>query len=362
MSVDPDADTDLEADAADDTRIETDTDVSADIGAANTMRERSGESRIKLWFIFSANRLLVTGLFGLVFFIGFVAIGELAVPTFNTTLYSDDMVDLIFSAMIGAIITGTTLVVTISQLVISQENGPLGEQRARMSNTMDFRDFTAEMTGAPTPADPSAFLYEIVNVTERRADQLRDAITDSPNAQLREEVDQFTESLSENAQQVKERLDGANFGSFEVLNAALDYNYGVKIFHTERIANDYEDSLTEEETAIIERLKSSLSMFGPAREHIKTLYFEWALINLSQLILYTSVPALLVASSMLVFVGGLSYPGTTFGIPNMTLVIGLALTITLTPFFLLIAYVIRIATVAKRTLAIGPFILRDSER
>ncbi|MBN1514186.1 MAG: hypothetical protein JXB13_19375, partial [Phycisphaerae bacterium] len=35
-----------------------------------------------------------------------------------------DTIETIFSTMLGAIITGTTLVVTISQLVISQENGP----------------------------------------------------------------------------------------------------------------------------------------------------------------------------------------------------------------------------------------------
>ncbi|QLG47331.1 hypothetical protein [Natrinema halophilum] len=32
------------------------------------------------------------------------------------------------------------------------------------------------------------------------------------------------------------------------------------------------------------------------------------------------------------------------------------------PFLLLIAFILRIATIAKRTLAIGPFILRESSR
>jgi hypothetical protein len=203
------------------------------------------------------------------------------------------LIDLLFSTTISVIITASTLVVTISQLVISQENGPLGEQRTRMSNTMDFRDFTEEMIGAPSPPNPSEFLRQIVATSERRAHLLRDSVAGNPNAQLRAEVDEFTESTHGSAEEVQEQLDEASFGTFDVLNAALDYNYGIKIFHVERIANDYTDDLTDEDMAILDDLKAPLSMFGPAREHIKTLYFEWSLINLSQLMLYASVPALL---------------------------------------------------------------------
>ena len=147
-----------------------------------------------------------------------------------------------------------------------------------------------------------------------------------------------------------------------MLFAALNFNYGWKIFQVERIADDHADSLTDEDDALLDELKTSLSMFGPAREHIKTLYFEWALINLSQLILYVSVPALVVAGTMLAFVSELSFTGATLGISDLLLVVAGAFTVTLLPFLLLVAYILRVATVAKRTLAIGPLILRDSQR
>lgn len=360
MSVDPDANADIEADAAGDAEININE--SADISTADTMRGRATENRGKLWIAFGANRLLVTGLLALGFFVVFVVAGELFIPVFESTIRSDGMINLLFSTMITAIITATTLVVTISQLVIAQENGPLGEQRERMSNTMDFRDYTEEMIGAPSPPDPSAFLGEIINTTEQQADRLHSAIADNGDPQLRAEVNQFTNSLTGNAQAVQQQLNGAEFGSFDTLFAALNYNYGNKIFQIERIANDHDDSLTNEDRAILKELKSTLSMFGPARQHIKTLYFESALIDLSQLILYASVPALLVAGWTLVFVGGSSFSGTTVGIHDTILVIGMALTITLIPFFLLVSYIARILVVVERTLAIGPLILRESER
>lgn len=360
MSADPNAGPHIDAEPRDDVDIESEYD--SDIGTANTMQERSSESRIKLWAALKADRLLITGLLALGFFVGFVVVGHLFVPNFDSTLRSNSMISYMFSTMISAIITGTTLVVTISQIVISQENGPLGDQRQRMSNTMDYREYTEEMIGSPAPADPSAFLRQIISATDRRAKTLRDAITDNGNDQLRGEVDDFTESLIENAKEVRDELDGATFGSFGVLNAALNYNYGIKIFQVERIANDYPEDLTDEDMAILDDLKSTLSMFGPAREHIKTLYFQWALMDLSQMILYTSVPALLVAGSMLGFYSGISLTNSTFGISHTIVVIGAALTITLIPFLLLISYIARVATAAKRTLAMGPLVLRESQR
>ncbi|WP_408960071.1 hypothetical protein [Natrinema sp. 74] len=326
------------------------------------MRERAGESRIKLWLLLRANRLQVTAVLALAVFATFVAAVTLLPQPLIPQLRTGDTIETMFSTMIGAIITGTTLVVTIGQLVLSQENGPLGEQRDRMENAMDFRDFTEELIGSPSPADPSTFLRQLVTVAQQRAETLRSGVADNDNDKLREEVDEFTDSLVGNADFVREQLEGATFGSFDVLFAALNFNYGWKIFQVERIANEFEDELSADERDLLDDLKTALSLFGPAREHVKTLYFEWALVSLSQMILYAAVPALVVAGIMLTVVDGGTFPGATFGVPNMTWAIGLAFTITLLPFLLFTAYVLRIVTIAKRTLAIEPLILRNSQR
>jgi hypothetical protein len=165
-----------------------------------------------------------------------------------------------------------------------------------------------------------------------------------------------------NSEEVRDELDGAKFGSFDVLFAALNYNYGWKIYQVERLLNDHEEDLGQPENDLLNELKSALSMFGPAREHVKTLYFEWALVTLSQLILYAAIPALAVAGIMLTVAEPGTLPGSTLGFANITLLIGAAFTITLIPFLLFASYVSRIVTVAKRTLAIEPLILRDSQR
>jgi hypothetical protein len=78
--------------------------------------------------------------------------------------------------------------------------------------------------------------------------------------------------------------------------------------------------------------------------------------------LYSAVPALVVTiASILTLDNAGSVSGSLFGVANQSWVVLLAVTVSLAPFALLLAYVLRIATVAKRTLAIGPFVLRDTD-
>jgi hypothetical protein len=250
-----------------------------------------------------------------------------------------------------------------------------------MSDAMDFRTYTRDLLGETPPSDPSTFLRDLVHVTETRAEAVRDLIENSDDRELREQVDEFVDSLIGNSETVRDELDGESFGTFNVVSAALDYNYSWKLYQTERLIEEFEDDLSDDQRAALDDLQSALAMFGPAREHIKTLYFEWALIDLSRDILSIAVPALVAAGCMVAFGGQgtlstrvielrdllamvgveAAFPGAGLGASVNLLVVGAAFTLSLTPFLLFTAYVFRIATIAKRTLAIGPLILRDSQ-
>ena len=111
----------------------------------------------------------------------------------------------------------------------------------------------------------------------------------------------------------------------------------------------------------LDSVVAALTLFGPAREHVKTLYFQWELVDLSRAMLYSAVPALLVATNTLLFHGTLgSVSGATLGIAHYVWIVALAASIALAPFAILLSFVLRIGTIAKRTLSIGPFILRTT--
>jgi len=337
---------------------------------ADTMRERAGESRLKLWLLLRANRLVVAGALTLLVFAVTVAIAAVLSPSLAAKAGASDPIETLFSAMITAIVTGATLVVTIGQVVLTQENGPLGDQQERMDGTLAVRDSIADLTGSPAPTDPAAFLDALLVAASGRAEALRESVdrgnadgSDGParpdGGALRDDVDELASGVVGNADAVRDRLDGARFGSFDVVFAALDFEYGREIGRVERVDDEHGEALTANEHDLLGELRESLSLFGPAREHVKTLYFQWALIDLSRLILYTAVPALIVAGVMVAAVDAGTFPGRTFGTANLTLVVAGAFAVTLLPFSLFVSYVLRVLTLAKRTLAIGPVVLRD---
>lgn len=322
----------------------------------NTMGDRVEKSKLKTAVLLQSSRAVLSAGLALGTFLLFVLVVSYLEPPFVQQLQSSDMIDTMFTTMISVVLTGTTLVVTIGQLVLTQEAGPLGDQRERMSNSMDFREYTEELTGRPTPSDPGDFLKSLVDATITRSVALRDGL--DAHGEVEDEIDVFVEGVLENARPVSDQLEGAQFGTFAVVSAALDFNYSWKIARIEHFQNEYADELTADDVDLLDDLKTALSMFAPAREHVKTLYFQWELIALSQQILYAAIPAVVVAGIMTAVVRPETFPATFFGFESITIIVGAAFSVTLLPFFLFVSYIFRILTVAKRTLAIEPLILR----
>ena len=330
---------------------------------SDRMRGRIPGSRWKVFLLLNASRRLVAAGLLAVFFVVFVVLGVLDPAGIRAAMGSDDPIETTFQGFLTAIITGVTLVVTINQLVLSQELGAVADQRERMEGAMEFREDVEEVLDRHVaPAEPASFLQTIVDATRERADALGDATEEEMDDDRRKRIRAYVDSLTENAKSVRERLEGAHFGTFEVVFAALDYNYSWKIYEARRLRNEYEDP-DEAVDEALDRVIEALELFGPAREHFKTLYFQWELIDLSRAVLYASLPALAVATGMILYVDNpASVPGSTLGVDNLIWLVSAAVTVALLPFVLLLSYILRIATVTKRTLAIGPFVLRETDR
>ena len=205
-----------------------------------------------------------------------------------------------------------------------------------------------------SPVEPSAFLRSLVTATGTYAECLREAVDDGSDAAA------YADSVTGNADAVVDQLSGAEFGEFEVVRAALNYDYSWKLYAGRRLRRG--GALDEEAQAALADLLDALELFGPAREHFKTLYFQWELSNLSRTLLLVAIPALTVAICTLVFFDPADVQGSTAGVGHALFVLAATTTLSLSPFALLLAYVLRIVTVTKRTLSIGPFILRDRGR
>lgn len=298
---------------------------------SDRLRERAAQSRLKLWFFLEADRRLVVGILLGIVFGTLVGVGYLYPPAENA-IRTSDSVDTLFQGLLTATITIVTLVLTINQLVLSQELGAVKDQRERMVGAMEFRNDVADVVQTPvSPSRPAQFLRALIDMSGEHAEELRNSIPNAADEELRSEIEDITDSLIGNADRASKGLDGARFGEFDVISSALDFNYSWKIFAARRIHERYRDELDETGTEALEQLIEVLQLFGPAREHFKTLYFQWDLINLSRRILVASIPSLLVAGGMVIFFNDATYSVVIFDVETLVVAIAAAVTISLVP-------------------------------
>ena len=327
----------------------------SDVGAG-TMRERADESRWKLWLLLGADRRVVAALALLSVFLALVGLSQVVGTDLRAAIGSSDPVETLFQGLLTAIITGVTLVVTLSQLVLSQELGALGDQQERMEGAMSFRRSVESVVDSDvTPPDPASFLRSLVAAVGRQAATLQTAAENGGDERLRS----FADDLVADADAVGDDLEDTQFGTFGVVFAALNFNYASKIYEARRLRAA--DATGDDAAETLDDLVETLTLFGPAREHVKTLYFQWELIELSRAIAYAAIPALIVSAGMILYGGQTAVvQGGVLGVDSVVWLVSAATTVALVPFVLLLAYILRIVTVAKRTLSIGPFVLRDT--
>lgn len=164
------------------------------------MRERVGSrrTRYRLYVLLTVNRELLTGLLAIGMFFFVVGFELSTLPSFRSYVVEYDPVRYVFQAFITTIISGVTLVVTITQLVLSQELGSLGDQRERMSGSVSFRGDVEDVFDAASPPEPAAFLRALVENASNRAEALREGVDGHPDEVLRERVDQLVDSVVSN--------------------------------------------------------------------------------------------------------------------------------------------------------------------
>lgn len=327
------------------------------------MSEEVGESTVKMWLLMRVNRWLLTAVVLLGAFLVFVALSRLDFGSVREIARAQNGLRYLFSPLIGAIITGTAVVVTINQLVLAQELGAVGDQRNRMEDAMKFReDVENSVDMATSPPEPPLFLADLLGGIEEQADRLQEVTADEPDGELERQVTEYVEGLTDNVKSVKAALEQTQFGTFDVVWNALNFNYSLKIHRARQIRDEHASVLSDATVEAFDDIIEALAFFAPAREHFKTLYFQWELINLSRALLYTSVPALIVMGTIITTVDATSVPGQTLGVDNLVLLTSFGFTVGIAPFVVFIVYILRIVTVAKRTLAMGPFVLRKTQR
>ena len=316
-------------------------------GIATRTRSRN---RFVEWVLVDGNRVWLTLAGSVLVFASLLVLHSVGVVAFT----NDDSVTRMGSGMIAGSFSLVTLVVSVNQLILSQEFTPASEFRDRLGGLLEFRRDVEDAASVPaSPATP-ARLLELLSATVRgRAETLADAVADHGDGEFRSRTTRYAESVGDSTERLDETLDRSGANTFDALVAAVEYDDAWQFYAARHLRNDAA-GLSEEADRAFDELLEALRLFSTAQEHLKTIYLQRELTRFSQLTIYCGIPAVGAAVLIVLLYGGLG--GATVSARYLPYVTSLLAAVVFVPLLLLAAYILRTATVTRRTATIGPML------
>lgn len=329
----------------------------------NAVYRRVKTNRFVSWILFTGARpavtlVLLVGVFGLLLTLALLR------PVDIQQLLSDtNTLQTLFTTLLSGAILIVSVVSSISSIVLSQEITDIETEQSRIDASIEFRqraETLAEVEGSPS--QPAAFLEVILYSIYREARALQRTADDCDDDECRDQLNALTEEVVDEAQDAAKTLDGARFGTFTVLSAGLHYDYSWQLNTARRLRNRYEDDLDERTVDALQNLIDTLKFFATGREYFQSLYYKREVARLSSNLLYVSLPVVVFISYLLLALNTGIIPIFRIGpLTSLPVFVMLAYTVSLAPYVVLTAYVVRVAAITLKTLAAGPFLVRQPQ-
>jgi predicted transcriptional regulator len=217
------------------------------------------------WVLIDGNRLLVAGAFlgGILALLLALLAANLFPRAPGEPLY------LLISAFLGGNLTLITVVIAINQLVFSRELGSPGDLERRTRKAVEYRDQVQEvMDRAVSPVMPGSFLLELHDNLGKRAQALRETITE-PDDGLAAEIDELAGALRSDVRDVTRALDtpAADEQIFGAIAATLGTTQAKQLYDLSRVETEYADRLSDEQRELLESIREHLLHIDVARKY-----------------------------------------------------------------------------------------------
>ncbi|SIR77403.1 hypothetical protein [Natronorubrum thiooxidans] len=307
-------------------------------------------AQFREWVLVEGDRLLIAASISLLVFVLLFGLNEGGV----ISVANEASVTRLAGGMIAGTFSLVTLVVSINQLILSQEFASANDARDQLEGIMDIRaDIAAQANVPASPASPTKLLELLIETIAAHASALGDATTahDDDRGEL---IQRFVNSIEESTERTHDTLEHTKFGTFTAVSTAIAYDATWQLYVARQLRGRYDDSPSSETATTLEALIETLELFLIAREHFKTTYLQRELTRFSQLTIYCGIPAILAAMTLGLLFGGFS--GATISGSYLPYVVSGLIAIVISPLALLASYILRTAAVTHRTASIGPML------
>ncbi|MWG33023.1 hypothetical protein [Halomarina oriensis] len=307
------------------------------------------------WFLLEGGRMRIAGWMTGVVVVSTFTLGMLGVLGVEDRGFVTSM----FGGVISGLFSFVPIVVAVNQLTVSQLFGSPEQLRDEIRSVRSFRSSIEGRLPNETvaPTEPAAFLSDVLGlvldrVYELRAVVGRDGTTDQRRRDLQSDVDTYVRTVETQSEEIERQLDGTHQRLIAVLVPMMGDSYSRNVTDARRLAVEFEDVLSARAGTLLAELRELFVSMDVLRQYFKALYVQQELANLSRLIAYSGIASFLTSVFLiLLFARGEPLVGHVF----LELLISVSLGIAFSPFAILVSYMIRIATIVKRTTAPGAF-------
>ncbi|WP_255196152.1 hypothetical protein [Halorarius litoreus] len=320
--------------------------------------QNGGQLNVIRWILLEGNRYAVTSALVSLVFATLMLVGTLWTFEMQRLLTETPAVQTVLATLLSGIILLVSIVVSINSIVLSHDITSVETQENRIQGVMEFRRDVGQLTETgESPSNPASFLNLMASVIRDRATALEE-VAEGNNEELAQEVQRYVAGISETVERLgghSEDISGAEFG---ILWLGLEVDYGTYMDRSRTLRGSYESTVSETFDDRIDDLLKAFQLFATGKEYFKTLYYSQEVSQLSRVLLVVALPAILVNASAILAINAEILPTTSvFGLPSLLIFVATVFTVSLAPFLVLTAYLLRLATVAQRTAAAGPFSL-----
>ena len=308
------------------------------------------------WFVLSGDRLVVAGALILVFALAVVTLSvtNLVAPSESTQILY------LFQGLVTANVTLVTIVVSINHLVISRELNAPGELQDRIQSVIDYRDRVEDTTHqAAVPVTPSDFLVVLLDGTRETSQQLGGLVEELDSQPYREDVKALVAALTQRLDHIRRQNERSQSGIFSALASLLETNFSQQLHEAYRLHTVYEHELPDAGHDLLEELMDGLRQLDIARQYFRSIYIQTELARLSRVLLYVGTPV--VGITLLFLYMTASNGDSPLSITHFQLLVPAVLILGFAPLAILFSFIIRIAAVVQRTVAITPFTTPEQE-
>ncbi|MDG5761164.1 hypothetical protein QA600_17685 [Natronococcus sp. A-GB1] len=310
------------------------------------------------WTVIEGNRLTVAGVL-----LGGITLLLLALLVVNLFPRAPgEPLYLLFSSFLGGNLTLITVVIAINQLVFSRELGSPGDLERRTRNAVEYRDQVQDvMDRAVSPVMPGSFLLILHENLGKRAQALRETVTDPLDGELSAEIDELVGALRGDVRAVTRTVDtpDADEQIFGAIAATLGTTQAEQLYDLARIETKYDAQLTDEQRELFTSIREHLLHIDVARKYFRTVYITKELSFLSRVLLIVGLPAqLFLAATLAVYDLAAIEALPAAGIVAVTLV---AMVACFAPLSILASFVLRLSWVAQRNATVMPFAASEKD-